>query len=119
MCDRGWGRVVTISSGAALIGLRMGISTYAAGKGGAISFMRHIAIESARRGVTANTVAIGFQQPRETQHGAVFEQAARSVPVGRLGRPADIAAFVVYLASDEAEWMTGQTFQLNGGGVTT
>lgn len=119
MCDRGWGRIVTISTGAALIGLRMGVATYAAGKGGAISFMRHVAIESARSGVTANTVALGFQQPRVTQHGAVYERAEKAVPVGRLGRASDVGAFVVYLASEEASWMTGQTFQLNGGGTTT
>lgn len=59
MIERNWGRVITISSGAAICGLSMGVSSYAAGKGGAISFMRHLAIENARHGITANTVALG------------------------------------------------------------
>ena len=50
---------------------------------------------------------------------AVTAHMARTVPVGRLGQPQDIGALVVYLASDEAAWMTGQTLELNGGSVTT
>jgi 3-oxoacyl-[acyl-carrier protein] reductase len=117
MIARGWGRVVTISSGSALIGLRQGVSVYAGSKGAAISFMRHLAVESGGTGVTANTVAVGFQTPMEWR--PAHDRIVRATPAGRLGRPEDIGAFVLYLASDEAEWMTGQTFQLNGGGTTT
>lgn len=117
MADRGYGRIVTISSGAGTIGLSLGVSPYAAGKGGGLSFMRHLAIENARQGVTANTVAIGLidnhQDPGVTAH------MAKQVPVGRLGQPRDIASLCLYLASDEASWMTGQTIELNGGAVTT
>src|SRR5262249_8176822 len=62
MCDREFGRVVTISSGAGVTGLSIGMSAYAAGKGGAISFMRHLAMETARFGVTANTLALGMME---------------------------------------------------------
>lgn len=115
MCEQGRGRIITISSGAGMTGLTIGVSAYAAGKGGAIGFMRHLAVENARSGVTANTVAIGLMEmsgPRE-----VTEHLARSIPVGRLGRPDDIGAMCTYLASDEASWMTGQTVHLNGGSV--
>ncbi len=117
MCERGRGRVVTISSGAGTVGIPLGIAAYGAGKGGGIAFMRHFAMEIAKEGVTANTVAIGLID-NHTDPG-VTEHMARTVPTGTLGQPQDIAAVVLYLASDEAGWMTGQTIQLNGGNVTT
>jgi NAD(P)-dependent dehydrogenase (short-subunit alcohol dehydrogenase family) len=117
MCERKYGRIVTISSGAGTVGLSLGVAPYAAGKGGGISFMRHLALETARHGVTANTVAIGMidnhRDPSVTAH------LAKQIPVGRLGRPEDVAALCLYLVSDEASWMTGQTIGLNGGSVTT
>lgn len=117
MCERGFGRVITIASGAGVVGLNIGVAAYGAGKGGAIGFMRHLAIENARNGVTANTLAIGLMEM--AGRSEVTANLARQVPVGRLGTPDDIAALCVYLASDEASWMTGQTIQLNGGSVTT
>lgn len=117
MCERGHGRVITISSGAGTVGIPLGIAAYGAGKGGGLSFMRHLAMETARKGVTANTVAVGLIDNHTDP--AVTEHMAKSVPVGALGQPEDIAALVVYLASDEAKWMTGQTMELNGGSVTT
>ncbi len=134
MCKKGWGRVITISSGAGTTGLRSGVSAYAAGKGGAVSFMRHLAMETARNGVTANTVALGLMQvvtgPAESGEKSADESAqqdfseeiaklARATPVNRLGTPADAGAICLYLASEEASWITGQTLQLNGGSVTT
>lgn len=117
MCERRYGRIVTISSGAGTVGLKLGVSPYAAGKGGAISFMRHLALETAQLGVTANTVAIGLIDNQLDP--SVTAQLAKQIPVGRLGRPEDIAAFCLYLVSAEASWMTGQTIELNGGSVTT
>jgi NAD(P)-dependent dehydrogenase (short-subunit alcohol dehydrogenase family) len=117
MCDRGFGRVITISSGAGQVGLPLGVSTYGAAKGGAIAFMRHLAMEVARQGVTANTLALGTMA--HVADAKVLEPIARSVPVGRLGTPEDVAAAVLYLASDESGWMTGQTIGLNGGAITT
>ena len=117
MCERGFGRVITISSGAGQTGLAMGVSLYAAGKGGAISFMRHLALEVARFGVTANTLALGLMS---NAGGADATAAlARTIPVGRLGTPEDVGAAVVYLASNEAAWLTGQTLGLNGGNLTS
>jgi NAD(P)-dependent dehydrogenase (short-subunit alcohol dehydrogenase family) len=116
MCARGLGRVITIASGAGTVGLNIGVSPYAGGKGGAIGFMRHLALENARSGVTANTLAIGLMtNPDQTVTAAM----AKRIPVGRTGVPEDIGAACVYLASDEASWVTGQTIEINGGSVTT
>jgi NAD(P)-dependent dehydrogenase (short-subunit alcohol dehydrogenase family) len=112
MCDRGFGRVITISSGAGITGLHIGVSPYAAGKGGAISFMRHLAAETARYGVTANSLALGMMQPA---HADATAALVRQIPAGRTGTPDDVGAACVYLASDEAAWMTGQTLHLDGG----
>jgi NAD(P)-dependent dehydrogenase (short-subunit alcohol dehydrogenase family) len=116
MCDRGWGRVITISSGAATAGVNIGVSPYGAGKGGAIAFTRNLALEVANAGVTCNTVAIGLMEA-VNRHGS--ERLAKSIPVGRPGKPEDVGAACVWLASDEAAWVTAQTIQVNGGSVTT
>jgi NAD(P)-dependent dehydrogenase (short-subunit alcohol dehydrogenase family) len=116
MCARGWGRVITISSGAGTAGVNIGVSPYSAGKGGGISFTRTLALEVARQGVTANTLALGLMAAPDPQ---LTGGLAKRIPVGRTGRPADIAAACVWLASDEAEWVTGQTIQINGGSVTS
>lgn len=120
MCARRFGRVVTIASGAGVTGASFGISLYGAAKGGAIAFMRHLALETARDGVTANSIALGLMDPRPSgrELSATVDQA-RGIPVGRLGSPQDAAALCVFLASAEAGWMTGQTLQLNGGQNTT
>jgi len=92
------------------------VSLYGAGKGGAIAFMRHLAIELARDGVTANTLALGLMS--NAGDAAATKAIAATVPVGRLGTPDDVGAAVVYLASPEASWITGQTIGLNGGSTT-
>jgi len=112
MCERGFGRVITISSGAGITGLRIGVSPYAAGKGGAIAFMRHLAMENARFGVTANSLALGLMQP---ENSGPVDALAKQIPVGRTGTPEDIGGACVYLASDEASWVTGQTSHIDGG----
>jgi 3-oxoacyl-[acyl-carrier protein] reductase len=117
MCERRFGRVITISSGAGQTGLALGVSLYAAGKGGAISFMRHLALETARAGVTANTLSLGLMS--NAGNAGVTAALAQTVPVGRLGTPEDVGAACVYLASDEAAWLTGQTIGLNGGNLTS
>ena len=117
MCEREFGRVITISSGAGQIGLPMGISMYGAGKGGALAFMRHLAMEVAGRGVTANSLALGLMD--HVGDADSVAAMARTVPVGRLGTPEDVGAAVTYMASNEAGWLTGQTVGLNGGSTTS
>lgn len=116
MCARGRGRVVTISSGAATAGVNIGVTPYSAGKGGAIAFTRSLALEVARAGVTANSLAIGLMENPDPQ---ITQRLARSIPVGRTGTPEDVAYACVWLASDEAAWVTAQTIQVNGGSIAT
>ena len=115
MIDQQWGRVITISSGAGQIGMNIGVSPYAAGKAGASGFMRHLAIENAKHGVTVNTISLGLV----LDDPAMVEALAKTIPVGRMGTPSDVGALAVYLASDEASWLTGQTIGLNGGALTS
>lgn len=116
MCDRGWGRIITISSGAGTHGVHIGVAPYSAGKGGANGFMRSLALEVARLGVTANSLAIGLQTMEDA---TVTEHLAKAIPVGRTGVPEDVGAACVWLASNEAEWVSGQTIGINGGSITT
>jgi 3-oxoacyl-[acyl-carrier protein] reductase len=113
MVERGWGRIVQISSGAGRSGLAFGVSLYGAGKSGIEGFVRHLSQEVATAGVTANCLALGLM----ANAGGAEETAglARTVPVGRLGTPEDVGAAAVFLASDEASWLTGQVIDLNGG----
>ena len=106
-----------VASGAGVAGNPMGISIYGAGKGGAIAFMRHLAMEVARQGVTANTLALGLMA--HVGDAESTRNMARNVPVGRLGTPEDVGAAVVWLASPEAAWVTGQTIGINGGSLTS
>ena len=115
MIDRQWGRVITISSGAGQVGMNIGVSPYAAAKAGASGFMRHLAIENAKHGVTVNTISLGLVR----DDPGMVEALAKTIPVGRMGTPTDVGALAVYLASDEASWLTGQTIGLNGGAVTS
>jgi NAD(P)-dependent dehydrogenase (short-subunit alcohol dehydrogenase family) len=116
MCERRWGRIITISSGAGTSGVNIGVTPYSAGKGGALGFMRSLALEVAPFGVTANSLALGLM---ELQDRSVTEHLARRIPVGRVGRPEDVGAACVWLASDEAAWVTGQTIGINGGSITS
>jgi len=116
MVERGFGRVVTISSGAGTQGLAIGMSAYAAGKGGAIGFMRHLAMETAKAGVTANSLALGMMENNAKRLPA--ETIPKLNPIGRLGTGRDVGTTVVWLAA-EGSWITGQTIQVNGGSTTT
>ncbi|MGC7101787.1 SDR family NAD(P)-dependent oxidoreductase [Amycolatopsis lurida] len=116
MCDAGWGRIVQISSGSARTGSDQGLSLYGAAKSGVEGFIRHISQEAGPFGVTANTLALGLQT---NAAGDATAAIAARIPLRRLGEPEDVGAAVVYLASPEASWMTGQTLNLNGGSVTT
>jgi NAD(P)-dependent dehydrogenase (short-subunit alcohol dehydrogenase family) len=117
MIERGWGRIVTISSGAGNAGVGIGVAPYSAGKGGGLGFTRSLALENASSGVTANSVALGLMN--NVGHSDVTAHLAKSVPAKRLGSPEDVGAICVYLASEEASWMTAQTINLNGGSITS
>ena len=118
MMRRRHGRLVGITSVVGVIG-NPGQANYAASKAGMIGMMKSVAAEYAKRGVTANCVAPGFiatamtDALNEKQRNAILDR----VPSSRLGTPADVAAAVVYLASDEAAYVTGQTLHVNGGMV--
>jgi NAD(P)-dependent dehydrogenase (short-subunit alcohol dehydrogenase family) len=116
MCDRGWGRIITISSGAGTGGVNIGISPYSAGKGGGLSFTRTLALEVAQYGVTANTLALGLMTIGDA---TITSPLTKRIPIGRTGTPQDVAAACVWLASEEAGWVTAQTIQVNGGAITT
>jgi NAD(P)-dependent dehydrogenase (short-subunit alcohol dehydrogenase family) len=113
MVSRQWGRIITISSGAGQVGMDIGVSPYAAAKAGAAGFMRHLAVENAKHGITVNTSSLGLVLEDASNVGGL----ARTIPVGRVGTPGEVGALAVYLASDEAAWMTGQTIGLNGGAL--
>jgi 3-oxoacyl-[acyl-carrier protein] reductase len=117
MCDQGWGRIIQISSGAGRTGLAFGVSLYGASKSGIEGFIRHLAQEVARNGVTVNSIALGLMDPGPSADGRESAMApmARTVPVGRLGTGDDVGATAAFLASNEAAWLTSQTINLNGG----
>jgi len=115
MCERRWGRVVQISSDAGRAGVAFGISMYGASKSGIEGFVRHLSQEIAKDGVTVNALSLGVMENAVQSEEEVLRRLARTVPVGRLGTPADVGAAVAYLASDEASFLTGQTIHLNGG----
>ncbi len=116
MMRRRFGRIIGISSVVGVVG-NPGQGNYVAAKAGMIGMMKSIAAEYSKRGVTANCVAPGFiatpmtDKLNEKQREAIMSR----VPANRLGTPDDIAAAVVYLASDEASYVTGSTIHVNGG----
>jgi NAD(P)-dependent dehydrogenase (short-subunit alcohol dehydrogenase family) len=112
MCERRFGRVVTIASEAGRMGLPIGVSLYGAAKAAGIAFMRHLAFEVGPFGVTANSVALGAM---DNIPAPFLEPLLRAHPTRRAGTPADAGAAVAWLASNEAAWVTGQTLVVNGG----
>jgi 2-hydroxycyclohexanecarboxyl-CoA dehydrogenase len=118
MIERGWGRVITIVSDAGRFGER-NMAIYAASKAGAAGFVRGIAKEVGRSGVTSNAISLGsIEPPHPDPDPALTAKRAGLYPMKRLGRPDDVPGAVVWLASDEASWITGQTISINGGYVT-
>lgn len=122
MLAAGWGRIVMISSSSAQRG-SPGMAHYAASKGALLSLTRSLAREYGSSGITVNNIPpSGIETPMQHQSQAAGhlppnEQMAASIPLGRLGTGADIAAAVGFLCSEEAGFITGQTLGVNGGAV--
>jgi len=118
MMQRRWGRVVNITSIVGVTG-NAGQANYAASKAGMIGMSKSIAQEVASRGITVNCLAPGFIETAMTDvlKDDIKKKLLEAVPARRLGSPEDIAAGVLYLASEEASYVTGQTLHINGGMV--
>lgn len=116
MMKRRFGRIIGITSVVGVMG-NPGQTNYAASKAGMIGFSKSLAQEVATRGITVNCVAPGFIESPMTDalNEAQKTQILSTIPSGRLGSGAEVAAACAYLASDEAAYMTGQTLHVNGG----
>ena len=120
MLRAGWGRIVNVSSVVALRG-NVGQANYVAAKAGLLGLTKALAREYAGKGVTVNAVAPGFIESDMTDglpdelRDAYLEQ----IPVGRFGRPEEVAAAIAYLVSDDAAYVNGQTLTVDGGMVMT
>jgi acetoacetyl-CoA reductase len=117
MVDRGWGRIINISSVNGQKGA-FGQVNYSAAKAGMHGFTKALALEVAKKGVTVNTISPGYigtkmvmAIPQEVLDSKIISQ----IPMGRLGKPDEVAGLVAYLASDEAAFVTGANIAINGG----
>ena len=121
MRERGFGRVISISSINAQKG-QFGQANYSAAKAGIIGFTKAVAQENAAKGITVNAVApgyIGTEMVRAVPAEVINEKVLPLIPVGRLGEPEEVARCVLFLASDDAGFVTGATLTVNGGQYLT
>jgi 3-oxoacyl-[acyl-carrier protein] reductase len=116
MMRRQWGRIINITSISGVVG-NPGQGNYAAAKAGMIGMTKSLAREVASRGITANCIAPGFIKTAMTDalNEKQMETIAAVIPVGKFGAPGDISAAALYLASEEARYVTGHTLHVNGG----
>jgi acetoacetyl-CoA reductase len=117
MTDRGSGRIINISSVIGEMG-NIGQANYAAAKAGLFGLTKSLALETARKGVTVNTISPGYigtkmvlAIPKEILDSKIIPQ----IPIGRLGKPEEVANVMYFLASDEASFVTGATYFVDGG----
>ena len=116
MTERGWGRIINISSVNGVKG-QAGQSNYSAAKAGLIGFTKALAGETAAKGVTVNAIAPGYIATKMVMaiREDILKGIVDSVPMKRLGKPEEIGAACVYLASENAGFVTGATLNINGG----
>ena len=117
MVERGWGRIINVSSVNGSKGA-FGQTNYSAAKAGVHGFTKALALEVARKGVTVNTISPGYigtkmvtAIPKEVLDSKILPQ----IPLGRLGKPEEVAGLIIYLASEEAAFVTGANIAINGG----
>jgi acetoacetyl-CoA reductase len=117
MVDRAWGRVINVSSVNGQKGA-FGQTNYSAAKAGIHGFTKALALEVARKGVTVNTISPGYigtkmvtAIPKEILDSKILPQ----IPIGRLGKPDEVAGLIIYLCSEEAAFVTGANISINGG----
>jgi len=117
MVDRGWGRVINVSSVNGQKGA-FGQTNYSAAKAGIHGFTKALALEVAKKGVTINTISPGYigtkmvtAIPKDILDSKILPQ----IPIGRLGKPDEVAGLIIYLCSDEAAFVTGANISINGG----
>ncbi|MDB5728131.1 MAG: phbB [Noviherbaspirillum sp.] len=117
MTERGWGRIINISSVNGQKGA-FGQTNYSAAKAGMHGFTKALALEVARKGVTVNTISpgyIGTKMVMAIPKDVLDTKIVPQIPMGRLGKPEEVAGLVAYLASDEAAFVTGANIAINGG----
>lgn len=112
----GFGRIINISSVNGQLG-QFGQTNYSAAKAGIFGFTKALARETAAKGITVNTVAPGYIETEMVKavRDDVLQKIVSGIPVGRLGKPEEIARAVVFLAAQEASYITGETISINGG----
>jgi 3-oxoacyl-[acyl-carrier protein] reductase len=116
---QGTGRIISITSGRAFQGAKNG-AHYAASKAGIIGFSKSLALEIAQQGITANVICPGITdtaQPRGHQTEEQIYAQGQKIPLGRIGQPEDLVGPAIFLASDAAGFITGQTLLVNGGSI--
>jgi len=117
MVERGWGRVINVSSVNGSKGA-FGQTNYSAAKAGVHGFTKALALEVARKGVTVNTISpgyIGTKMVTAIPEDVLNTKILPQIPVGRLGKPEEVAGLIIYLASEEAAFVTGANIAINGG----
>jgi 3-oxoacyl-[acyl-carrier protein] reductase len=113
MIGKRWGRIINISSVAALTGNR-GQTNYSAAKAGLHGATKSLALELASRGITVNAIAPGIIESAMSAHVFDKDTIKKLVPIGRAGKPEEVAELTAFLASDKAAYISGQIISING-----